>query len=71
MVFAQFLNLLENNFLVTVEKLNQYRHCHLELQALSQTACDVTRKAKRQNLTFVYIFRKYQIRCFNHSYGKL
>jgi hypothetical protein len=32
---------------------------------------DVTRKAKRQNLTFVYIFRKYQIRCFNHSYGKL
>jgi hypothetical protein len=24
MVFAQFLNLLENNFLVTVEKLNQY-----------------------------------------------
>jgi hypothetical protein len=36
-----------------------------------QTACDVTRKAKRQNLTFVYIFRKYQIRCFNHSYGKL
>jgi hypothetical protein len=43
-------------------------HCHLELQALSQTACDVTRKAKRQNLTFVYIFRKYQIRCFNHSW---
>jgi hypothetical protein len=26
MVFAQFLNLLENNFLVTVEKLNQYGH---------------------------------------------
>jgi hypothetical protein len=25
-VFAQFLNLLENNFLVTVEKFNQYWH---------------------------------------------
>jgi hypothetical protein len=25
-------------------------HSHLEHQALSQTACDVTRKAKRQNL---------------------
>jgi hypothetical protein len=25
-------------------------HCHLELQASSQTACDITRKAKRQNL---------------------
>jgi hypothetical protein len=53
------------------EKKGRQYHCHLELQALSQTACDVTRKAKRQNLTFVYIFRKYQIRCFNHSYGKL
>jgi hypothetical protein len=27
-----------------------YVHCHLEYQALSQTACDVTRKAKRQSL---------------------
>jgi hypothetical protein len=60
-----FLNATQNT------NSTYHLHCHLELQALSQTACDVTRKTKRQNLTFVYIFRKYQIRCFNHSYGKL
>jgi hypothetical protein len=54
-----------------LDNKSPHNHCHLELQALSKTVCDVTRQAKRQNLTFVYIFRKYQIRCFNHSYGKL
>jgi hypothetical protein len=30
--------------------IKQECYCHLEHQALSQTACDVTRKAKCQNL---------------------
>ncbi|KAH0820306.1 hypothetical protein GEV33_002485 [Tenebrio molitor] len=52
---------------LTREYYSTHGHCHLELQALSQTACDVTRKAKRQNLTFVYIFRKKRSRWRKNS----
>jgi hypothetical protein len=47
--------------------LNQANDIYVKIY--KKTACDVTRK--RETSKLVYIFRKYQIRCFNHSYRRL
>jgi hypothetical protein len=45
-----FQMIVSNSFLNVKTNFREHFHCHLENQALSHIACDVTRKAKRQNL---------------------